>query len=151
MRQTVTSLKPAVLCNRWVGIQRIRGWLFVALGQAAQATSSSAIAVGNGSIANNTSGIAIGKDAQATAAQAISIGTGNVVSGANAGAIGDPSYVSGAGTYTIGSNNGTAAARSSDQLRCVWQQCLPAASTAGIRVVGNSNTVNSSNVMVMEQ
>jgi autotransporter adhesin len=123
----------------------------VALGQAAQATSSSAIAVGNGSIANNTSGIAIGKGAQATAAQAISIGTGNVVSGANAGAIGDPSYVSGAGTYTIGNNNGTAAAPVAATNSGAFgnNNALPTASTTGIRVVGNSNTVNSSNVMVM--
>ncbi len=121
------------------------------MGMGSQASGAFATALGPNAQALNTNTIAIGKGAQATAAQAISIGTGNVVSGANAGAIGDPSYVSGAGTYTYGNNNGTAAApvAASNSGAFGNNNALPTASTTGIRVIGNSNTVNSSNVMVM--
>ena len=54
-------------------------------------------------------------------------------------------YASGAGTYTIGSNNGTPPPRSGDGIGAFGNNnALPTASTTGIRVVGNSNTVNSS-------
>ena len=113
--------------------------------------TANAIAMGNAAQAAAQNSIAIGKGAQATAAQAISIGTGNVVSGEGSGALGDPSFVSGAGTYTIGNNNGTAAApvAATESGAFGNNNALPTASTTGIRVVGNSNTVNSSNVMVM--
>ncbi|MFZ1418593.1 MAG: ESPR-type extended signal peptide-containing protein, partial [Burkholderiaceae bacterium] len=122
-----------------------------ALGWNTNTVGDSAVAVGASARTGAANAIAIGKGAQATAAQSISIGTGNIVSGANAGAIGDPSYVSGAGTYTIGNNNGTSAAPIAATNSGAFgnNNALPTASTDGIRVVGNSNTVNSSNVMVM--
>ena len=127
------------------------GMFSTALGWNTNTVGDSAVAVGASARTGAANAIAIGKGAQATAAQSISIGTGNIVSGANAGAIGDPSYVSGAGTYTIGNNNGTAAAPVTATNSGVFgnNNALPTASTDGIRVVGNSNTVNSSNVMVM--
>ena len=127
------------------------GMFSTALGWNTNTVGDSAVAVGASARTGAANAIAIGKGAQATAAQSISIGTGNIVSGANAGAIGDPSYVSGAGTYTIGNNNGTAAVPVTATNSGVFgnNNALPTASTDGIRVVGNSNTVNSSNVMVM--
>ena len=130
----------------------------VSIGDASRGYGNDSVAIGTSAVAGVKdqagtidNAIAIGNGAQATAAKSISIGTGNVVSGANAGAIGDPSYVSGAGTYTIGNNNGTAAApvAATESGAFGNNNALPTASTTGIRVVGNSNTVNSSNVMVM--
>ena len=117
----------------------------------ANATEKYAIAIGSAALASNTAAIAMGKGAQATGTQSISIGTGNIVSGNASGAIGDPSYVTGSGTYAVGNNNGTLSAPIAATNSGAFgnNNALPSSSTDGIRVVGNSNTVNSSNVMVV--
>ncbi|TNH00921.1 hypothetical protein FHQ26_02135 [Testudinibacter sp. TR-2022] len=127
---------------------------------ATRVTGEAAIAIGSalpvGTTYQNTSAtaanaIALGSGAQALAANAISIGTGNVVRGANSGALGDPSYISGSGTYTIGNDNGTSAQPIAANNSGAFgnNNMMIVGGSSGIRIVGNSNDVSSSNVMVL--
>ena len=111
----------------------------VALGYAARAFGNKSIAVGYAATANGEN--------------SISIGTGNVVEGAKSSAIGDPSYIdtTATGTHVQGNDNGTATnpIKASESTFMGNTNLAGTASTTGIHVVGNSNTVDSSNVMVM--
>ena len=111
----------------------------VALGYNARAIKNKSIALGYGAFANGEN--------------SISIGTGNAVEGAKSSAIGDPSYIdtTATGTHVQGNDNGTATnpIKASESTFMGNTNLAGTASTTGIHVVGNSNTVDSSNVMVM--
>ena len=111
----------------------------VALGYYAMATKNKSIAVGYGATANGEN--------------SISIGTGNVVEGAKSSAIGDPSYIdtTATGTHVHGNDNGTATnpIKASESTFMGNTNLAGTAGTTGIHVVGNNNSVDSSNVMVV--
>ena len=111
----------------------------VALGYAARAFGNKSIALGYGATANGEN--------------SISIGTGNDVEGAKSSAIGDPSYIdtTATGTHVHGNDNGTATnpIKASESTFMGNTNLAGTAGTTGIHVVGNSNSVDSSNVMVM--
>ena len=111
----------------------------VALGYNARAIKNKSIALGYGAFANGEN--------------SISIGTGNAVEGAKSSAIGDPSYIdtTATGTHVQGNDNGTATnpIKASESTFMGNTNLAGTASTTGIHVVGNSNSVDSSNVMVM--
>ena len=136
------------------------------LGNDNQAWGNNAIAIGNKSIVYQNSvaigyvakafgnkSIAVGYGANANGENSISIGTGNVVEGAKSSAIGDPSYVdtTATGTHVQGNDNGTATnpIKASESTFMGNTNLAGTAGTTGIHVVGNNNTVDSSNVMVM--
>ena len=111
----------------------------VALGYAARAFGNKSIALGYGATANGEN--------------SISIGTGNDVEGAKSSAIGDPSYIdtTATGTHVQGNDNGTATnpIKASESTFMGNTNLAGTAGTTGIHVVGNNNSVDSSNVMVM--
>ena len=111
------------------------------------------VAIGNGAQALNKRTVAIGAGAKAEGEQSISIGTGNEVKGNKSSAIGDPSYIdtTATGTHVQGNDNGTATnpIKASESTFMGNTNLAGTAGTTGIHVVGNSNTVDSSNVMVM--
>ena len=115
--------------------------------------TNNALVVGNDSSAKGDDAIAIGHGAKALAEESISIGTGNEVKGAKSSAIGDPSYIdtTATGTHVQGNDNGTATnpIKASESTFMGNTNLAGTAGTTGIHVVGNSNTVDSSNVMVM--
>ena len=115
--------------------------------------TNNALVVGNDSSAKGDDAIAIGHGAKALAEESISIGTGNEVKGAKSSAIGDPSYIdtTATGTHVQGNNNGTSTnpIKASESTFMGNTNLAGTAGTTGIHVVGNSNTVDSSNVMVM--
>ena len=130
--------------------------------------SSQGIAIGSGSSVKNSFGgisigtssavsalyaIAIGPGAQASGEKSISIGTFNEVKGNKSSAIGDPSYIdtTATGTHVQGNDNGTATnpIKASESTFMGNTNLAGTAGTTGIHVVGNSNSVDSSNVMVM--
>ena len=130
--------------------------------------SSQGIAIGSGSSVKNSFGgisigtssavsalyaIAIGPGAQASGEKSISIGTFNEVKGNKSSAIGDPSYIdtTATGTHVQGNDNGTATnpIKASESTFMGNTNLAGTAGTTGIHVVGNNNTVDSSNVMVM--
>ncbi|MDU5733002.1 MAG: ESPR-type extended signal peptide-containing protein, partial [Veillonella sp.] len=126
----------------------------VVIGKVAKATNANAgITIGSNSEVAGFAGISIGFNAKALGAQAISIGTGNEVKGAKSSAIGDPSYIdtTATGTHVHGNDNGTATnpIKASESTFMGNTNLAGTAGTTGIHVVGNSNTVDSSNVMVM--
>ena len=111
------------------------------------------VAIGSGAQALNKRTVAIGAGAKAEGEQSISIGTGNEVKGNKSSAIGDPSYIdtTATGTHVQGNDNGTATnpIKASESTFMGNTNLAGTAGTTGIHVVGNSNTVDSSNVMVM--
>ena len=111
------------------------------------------VAIGNGAQALNKRTVAIGAGAKAEGEQSISIGTGNEVKGNKSSAIGDPSYIdtTATGTHVQGNDNGTATnpIKASESTFMGNTNLAGTAGTTGIHVVGNNNTVDSSNVMVM--
>ncbi len=111
----------------------------VALGYVAKALGDKSIAVGYG--------------AEARGEESISIGTGNSVLGNKSSAIGDPSYIdtTATGTHVQGNDNGTATnpIKASESTFMGNTNLAGTTGTIGIHVVGNNNSVNSSNVMVM--
>ena len=111
------------------------------------------IAIGTGSEVSGQSGIAIGLGANASGEKSISIGTGNEVKGNKSSAIGDPSYIdtTATGTHVQGNDNGTATnpIKASESTFMGNTNLAGTAGTTGIHVVGNNNSVDSSNVMVM--
>ena len=111
------------------------------------------IAIGTGSEVSGQSGIAIGLGANASGEKSISIGTGNEVKGNKSSAIGDPSYIdtTATGTHVQGNDNGTPTnpIKASESTFMGNTNLAGTAGTTGIHVVGNSNSVDSSNVMVM--
>ena len=115
--------------------------------------TNNALVVGNDSSAKGDDAIAIGHGAKALAEESISIGTGNEVKGNKSSAIGDPSYIdtTATGTHVQGNDNGTATnpIKASESTFMGNTNLAGTAGTTGIHVVGNSNTVDSSNVMVM--
>jgi len=115
--------------------------------------TNNALVVGNDSSAKGDDAIAIGHGAKALAEESISIGTGNEVKGAKSSAIGDPSYIdtTATGTHVQGNNNGTSTnpIKASESTFMGNTNLAGTAGTTGIHVVGNSNSVDSSNVMVM--
>ena len=115
--------------------------------------TNNALVVGNDSSAKGDDAIAIGHGAKALAEESISIGTGNEVKGAKSSAIGDPSYIdtTATGTHVQGNDNGTATnpIKASESTFMGNTNLAGTAGTTGIHVVGNNNTVDSSNVMVM--
>ena len=136
------------------------------LGNDNQASGNNAIAIGNkifvyqnsvalGYVAKalGDKSIAVGYGAEARGEKSISIGTGNVVEGAKSSAIGDPSYIdtTATGTHVQGNDNGTATnpIKASESTFMGNTNLAGTAGTTGIHVVGNNNTVDSSNVMVM--
>ena len=126
----------------------------IALGYSASAkNSTSGISIGHGSEVSAALAIAIGAGAKASGEKSISIGTLNEVKGAKSSAIGDPSYIdtTATGTHVQGNDNGTATnpIKASESTFMGNTNLAGTASTTGIHVVGNSNTVDSSNVMVM--
>ena len=126
----------------------------VAIGSSASVKNgATGIAIGDGSGASAYGAIAIGTSAKASALQSISIGFGNEVKGAKSSAIGDPSYIdtTATGTHVQGNDNGTATnpIKASESTFMGNTNLAGTASTTGIHVVGNNNSVDSSNVMVM--
>ena len=126
----------------------------VAIGQGSSLKNGGAgIAIGNQSEVSAIQAIAIGDGAKASALQSISIGTGNEVKGAKSSAIGDPSYIdtTATGTHVQGNDNGTATnpIKASESTFMGNTNLAGTAGTTGIHVVGNNNSVDSSNVMVM--
>ena len=115
--------------------------------------TNNALVVGNDSSAKGDDAIAIGHGAKALAEESISIGTGNEVKGAKSSAIGDPSYIdtTATGTHVQGNNNGTSTnpIKASESTFMGNTNLAGTAGTTGIHVVGNNNTVDSSNVMVV--
>ena len=111
------------------------------------------IAVGEESEVSGKQAIAIGTGAKASGENSISIGIGNEVKGNKSSAIGDPSYIdtTATGTHVQGNDNGTATnpIKASESTFMGNTNLAGTASTTGIHVVGNSNSVDSSNVMVM--
>ena len=126
----------------------------VVIGKVAKATNANAgITIGSNSEVAGFAGISIGFNAKALGAQAISIGTGNEVKGNKSSAIGDPSYIdtTATGTHVQGNDNGTATnpIKASESTFMGNTNLAGTAGTTGIHVVGNNNSVDSSNVMVM--
>ena len=126
----------------------------IALGYSASAkNSTSGISIGHGSEVSAALAIAIGAGAKASGEKSISIGTLNEVKGDKSSAIGDPSYIdtTATGTHVQGNDNGTATnpIKASESTFMGNTNLAGTAGTTGIHVVGNSNTVDSSNVMVM--
>ena len=111
------------------------------------------VAIGNGAQALNKRTVAIGAGAKAEGEQSISIGSGNEVKGNKSSAIGDPSYIdtTATGTHVHGNDNGTATnpIKASESTFMGNTNLAGTAGTTGIHVVGNHNSVDSSNVMVM--
>ena len=140
-----------------------------AIGYSANITNSNhGIAIGENVIVNNAtdgiaigvqadvsgqSSIAIGSGAKASGEKSISIGTLNEVKGNKSSAIGDPSYIdtTATGTHVHGNDNGTATnpIKASESTFMGNTNLAGTAGTTGIHVVGNNNSVDSSNVMVM--
>ena len=122
-------------------------------GSKAGATGTKAIAGGMNAQASGEDAIAIGSGAKASGEKSISIGTGNEVKGNKSSAIGDPSYIdtTATGTHVHGNDNGTATnpIKASESTFMGNTNLAGTAGTTGIHVVGNNNTVDSSNVMVM--
>ena len=110
-------------------------------------------AIGGGSEVSGQYGIAIGGGAKASGEKSISIGTGNEVKGNKSSAIGDPSYIdtTATGTHVQGNDNGTATnpIKASESTFMGNTNLAGTAGTTGIHVVGNNNSIDSSNVMVM--
>lgn len=88
---------------------RATGEAAIAIGgsatQAAFASGTAAIGIGEASVASGASSVALGRGAQALGANSISIGTENVVNGDGSGAIGDPTIIDAANSYSVGNNN----------------------------------------------
>ena len=124
-----------------------------AIGINSEVSGQSGIAIGTVANASGQMGIAIGSGVKASGEQSISIGTGNEVKGNKSSAIGDPSYIdtTATGTHVQGNDNGTATnpIKTSESTFMGNTNLAGTAGTTGIHVVGNSNTVDSSNVMVM--
>ena len=124
-----------------------------AIGLNSAVSGQSGIAIGTGANASGQLGIAIGGGAGASGEKSISIGTLNEVKGNKSSAIGDPSYIdtTATGTHVQGNDNGTATnpIKASESTFMGNTNLAGTAGTTGIHVVGNSNTVDSSNVMVM--
>ena len=125
----------------------------LAMGTSAEASGKNSIAQGFSANASAEDAIAIGNGAKASGEKSISIGTGNEVKGNKSSAIGDPSYIdtTATGTHIQGNDNGTATnpIKASESTFMGNTNLAGTAGTTGIHVVGNSNTVDSSNVMVM--
>ena len=126
----------------------------VAIGPNSSAKNAvESIAIGRNSEVSAADAIAIGTDAKASAEKSISIGFLNEVKGNKSSAIGDPSYIdtTATGTHVQGNDNGTATnpIKASESTFMGNTNLAGTAGTTGIHVVGNSNTVDSSNVMVM--
>ena len=115
--------------------------------------SFSGISIGTNSAVSALAAIAIGGDTKASGEKSISIGTGNEVKGDKSSAIGDPSYIdtTATGTHVQGNDNGTATnpIKASESTFMGNTNLAGTAGTTGIHVVGNNNSVDSSNVMVM--
>ncbi|OBW92686.1 YadA-like family protein [Gallibacterium anatis] len=107
-----------------------------------------AVAIGYEAEANGENAIAIGNLAKALANNALSIGNGNEVRGANSGALGDPNYVSGTGTYVVGNDNGTSTTPIAATNSGFFGNGNQSSAVDGVRIIGNSNTISASNVMV---
>ena len=111
------------------------------------------IAIGKKASVDAANSIAIGSGAKASGEKSISIGTGNEVKGNKSSAIGDPSYIdtTATGTHVQGNDNGTATnpIKASESTFMGNTNLAGTAGTTGIHVVGNNNSVDSSNVMVM--
>ena len=126
----------------------------VALGKLAKATNAVAgIVIGSNSEVADFAGISIGLSTKALGKQSIAIGLGNEVKGDKSSAIGDPSYIDtvATGTHVQGNDNGTATnpIKAAESTFMGNTNLAGTAGTTGIHVVGNNNTVDSSNVMVM--
>ena len=126
----------------------------IALGPLAKVkNATNGIAIGGGSEVSGLRGIAIGALTKASGEKSISIGTENEVKGNKSSAIGDPSYIdtTATGTHVQGNDNGTATnpIKASESTFMGNTNLAGTASTTGIHVVGNNNSVDSSNVMVM--
>ena len=126
----------------------------VVIGGGSSAKNSGAgIAIGANSEVSAARAIAIGTITKVSAEDSISIGTGNEVKGNKSSAIGDPSYIdtTATGTHVQGNDNGTATnpIKASESTFMGNTNLAGTAGTTGIHVVGNNNSVDSSNVMVM--
>ena len=129
------------------------GYYSVVLGNSNYAYGESAIAIGKGAGASGNRAIAIGENSKAVRDKSISIGTGNEVYAEKSSAIGDPSYIDTAasGTHVQGNDNGTVtnSIKASESTFMGNTNLAGTIGTTGIHVVGNKNSVDSSNVMVM--
>ena len=129
------------------------GYYSVVLGNSNYAYGESSIAIGKGAGASGNRAIAIGENSKAVRDRSISIGTGNEVNAEKSSAIGDPSYIAVAatGTHVQGNDNGTAMnpIQASESTFMGNTNLAHTPGTTGIHVVGNNNSVDSSNVMVM--
>ena len=137
-----------------LGVQSSNSNESIVIGKLAKATNANTgITIGSNSEVAGFAGISIGFNAKALGAQAISIGTENEVKGNKSSAIGDPSYIdtTATGTHVQGNDNGTATnpIKASESTFMGNTNLAGTAGTTGIHVVGNSNSVDSSNVMVM--
>ena len=150
---TISNLSNEVV-GIGAGVTIDNSVLGIAIGRASSVKNSQAgIAIGADSETSGKLGIAIGGGAKAFGEKSISIGTLNEVKGAKSSAIGDPSYIdtTATGTHVHGNDNGTATnpIKASESTFMGNTNLAGTAGTTGIHVVGNSNSVDSSNVMVM--
>ena len=111
------------------------------------------VALGYATVALGNKSIAVGYGTEARGENSISIGTGNSVLGNKSSVIGDPSYIdtTATGTHVQGNDNGTVTnpIKASESTFMGNTNLAGTAGTTGIHVVGNNNSVDSSNVMVM--
>ena len=126
----------------------------IAIGTSSSVKNSFAgISIGTNTAVSALAAIAIGGDAKVSGERSISIGIGNEVKGNKSSAIGDPSYIdtTATGTHVHGNDNGTATnpIKASESTFMGNTNLAGTAGTTGIHVVGNNNSVDSSNVMVM--
>ena len=136
------------------GVQSSNSNESIVIGKLAKATNANTgITIGSNSEVADFAGISIGFTAKALGKQSIAIGTGNEVKGNKSSAIGDPSYIdtTATGTHVHGNDNGTATnpIKASESTFMGNTNLAGTAGTTGIHVVGNNNSVDSSNVMVM--
>ena len=113
-------------------------------------------AVGDNSIAiagvaSGVNSITIGENSVNTGNKSVALGIQNMVYGNESVSMGYSNYSSGSGAYIIGRNNGTAAdyIKASESTFMGNTNRAVTTGTTGIHVVGNNNSVDSSNVMVM--
>ena len=126
----------------------------LALGILSKVTNAiNGIAIGGGSEVTGGAGIAIGAQSKTSGDLSVSIGLGNQVKGNNSSAIGVTSYIDtiATDTHVQGNDNGRKLnpIKASESTFMGNANLAGTAGTTGIHLVGNNNSVNSSNVMVM--
>ena len=125
-----------------------------ALGMGSVSIKGNAVGDNSIAIAGEASGvnsITIGENSVNTGNKSVALGIQNMVYGNESVSMGYSNYSSGSGAYIIGRKNGTATdyIKASESTFMGNTNRAVTTGTTGIHVVGNNNSVDSSNVMVM--